>query len=155
MDSFRRSVYHGLPNKYNLTSFLSEELRLKMSKVALSEMRLNRCPDCALCFGLKNFLGYSFFRSGFTADYELPGKKFKMFVIDGGDPAECRGVMEKYLVQIKSQAKPVEGPIRVKDPYHGEADLLWKGKFILGVLDLDDPALRSRYLQEMETRLQK
>jgi hypothetical protein len=103
----------------------------------------------------KNFLGYSFLHSGFTADYELPGKKFKVFVIEGVNQADCRGMVEKYLAQTKSQAKPIEGTLRLKDPYHGEVDLLWKGRFIWGVLDLDDPALRSRYLQELESRLQK
>jgi hypothetical protein len=99
----------------------------------------------------KNFLGYSFFHSGFTADYERSGKKFKIFVIEGNNPEDCRSMMEKYLKQTGSQEKKAsEGAYRLKDHYHGEVDLFWKGKFIWGILDLEDPALRSQYLKEFE-----
>jgi len=99
----------------------------------------------------KNFLGYSFFHSGFTADYERSGKKFKIFVIEGNDPEDCRSMMEKYLKQTGNQGKKAsEGAFRLKDHYHGEVDLFWKGKFIWGILDLGDPTLRSQYLKEFE-----
>jgi hypothetical protein len=77
----------------------------------------------------KNFLGYSFFHSGYTADYEV----------------------EKYLKQTGNEGqKPSEGTYRLKDTYHGEVDLIWKGKSIWGIVDLKDPDLRSKYLREIE-----
>ena len=45
------------------------------------------------------FLGYPFLRSAFTADYDVSGKTFQLFVIDGQDPALCRTMMEEYLRQ--------------------------------------------------------
>jgi len=99
----------------------------------------------------KNFLGYSFLHSGYTADYEVSGKKFKIFVLEGKDLEECRAMMEKYLKQTgKEGRKPSEGTYRLKDTYHGEVDLFWKGKAIWGIVDLKDPELRSRYLREIE-----
>lgn len=99
----------------------------------------------------KNFLGYSFLHSGYTADYEVSGKKFKVFVIEGKSPEECRGMMERYLQQIGREAQQAsEGSYQLKDPYHGEVDIFWKGKFIWGVLDLNDPNLRSQYLQKLK-----
>jgi len=99
----------------------------------------------------KNFLGYSFFHSGYTADYEVAGKKFKIFAIEGKDQEDCRGMMEKYLKQTgKEGQKPSEATYRLKDTYHGEVDLVWKGKFIWGIVDLKDPDLRSKYLREIE-----
>jgi hypothetical protein len=99
----------------------------------------------------KNFLGYSFFHSGYTADYELSGRKFKIFVIESRDAEDSRGMMEKYLEKIGGKEKRVsEGLYQLTDPYHGEVDLFWKGKFIWGILDLTDPDLRTRYLQELE-----
>jgi hypothetical protein len=99
----------------------------------------------------KNFLGYSFFHSGYTADYELSGRKFKIFVIAGRGAENCREMMEKYLEKIGGKEKRVsEGLYQLTDPYHGEVDLFWKGKFIWGILDLTDPDLRTRYLQELE-----
>lgn len=102
-------------------------------------------------FIFKNFLGYSFFHSGFTADYERSGKKFKIFVIEGNDQGDCRSMMEKYLKQTGNEGKKAsEGAYRLKDHYHGEVDLLWKGKLIWGILDLEDPGLRSQYLKQFE-----
>jgi hypothetical protein len=99
----------------------------------------------------KNFLGYSFFHSGYTADYELSARKFKIFVIESQDAEDSRGMMEKYLEKIGGKEKRVsEGLYQLTDPYHGEVDLFWKGKFIWGILDLTDPDLRTRYLQELE-----
>ncbi len=103
----------------------------------------------------KNFLGYSFFHSGFTADYERSGKKFKIFVIEGNDPEDCRSMMEKYLKQTNNQEKASERAYRLKDRYHGEVDLFWKGKFIWGILDLEDPALRSQYFKQFEDIVKK
>jgi len=104
----------------------------------------------------KDFLGYSFFHSGYTADYELSGKKFKIFVIEGKNPVDCRQMMENYLKQTGMQPKKAEeGAFRLKDPFQGEVDLFWKGKFIWGILDLDDPGLRSRYLRILEDFFKK
>lgn len=101
----------------------------------------------------KNFLGYSFLHSGYTAEYEVSGKKFKVFVLEGRDREDCLGMMEKYLKQSgKEGRKPSEGTYRLKDPHHGEVDLFWKGKFIWGIVDLKDPELRSKYLQEIQGR---
>ncbi len=105
-------------------------------------------------FIAKDFLGYSFLHNGFTTDYEVAGKKFKIFAIEGRDPDDCRGMVEKYLAQNKSQAQVAQGAFRLKDPYHGEVDLFWKGRFIWGILELSDPALRSKVLKEIEARTQ-
>ena len=100
----------------------------------------------------KNFLGYSFFRSGYTAEYEASGKKFKIFVIEGKNQEECRAMMEKYLNQTGREGqKPSEGTYRLKDKYHGEVDIFWKGKFIWGILDLNDSSLRDQYLQKLKS----
>jgi len=99
----------------------------------------------------KNFLGYSFLHSGYTADYEVGGKKFKIFVIEGQEGGDCRGMLEKYLQQTGSGGKAVaEGPHRLKDRYHGDVDLFWQGKRIWGIVDLNDPDLRSKFLRAFE-----
>jgi len=107
-------------------------------------------------FIAKNFLGYSFLHSGFTADYELSGKKFKLYVIEGADQKECRNMIQKYLEKIeKPQENLAEGPFTLQDPYHGEMDFTWKGKYIWGALNLGDSALRAKYLKLFEEGLPK
>jgi len=104
----------------------------------------------------RNFLGYSFLHSAFTADYELSGKKFKLFVIEGVGKNDCKDMIQKYLQQTKTSEKsPVEGRYTVADPYHGEIDLHWQGTYIWGTLSLNDSNLRSKYLKLLEVGLQK
>jgi hypothetical protein len=102
-------------------------------------------------FVSKNFLGYSYFHSGYTADYEVGGKKFKVFAIEGKDAGDCRGMMENYLKQTGNEGKAVaEGPYRLKDRYHGDVDLFWKGRLIWGIVDLNDPEIQSKFLKAFE-----
>jgi len=105
-------------------------------------------------FVAKNFLGYLFLHSAFTADYELSGKKFKLFLIETVDKNECKNMIQKYLQQIKSPEKEIkEGRYTLSDPHHGIVDLSWKGNFIWGVVDLGDSDLRSKYLKLFEEKI--
>jgi hypothetical protein len=104
----------------------------------------------------KEFLGYSFFHSAFTADYELSGKKFKLFVIEGKDQKECRNMIREYLKHTGNlQTEVEEGRYQLKDPYHGGMDFYWKGNYIWGALDLDDETLRYKVLQSFAEGLEK
>lgn len=102
------------------------------------------------------FLGYSFFHSGFTADYELSGRKFQLFVIAGADPNDCRTMIQAYLKHAGNpQTKVEEGRYQLQDPYHGAMDFYWKGKYIWGALGLDDEPLRTRELKLFAEGLEK
>jgi hypothetical protein len=107
-------------------------------------------------FIAQKFLGYSFLHSAFTAEYEVLGKKFKLFIIRGSDQKECDEMVQRYLLQIGKSGKDIgEGAYVISDPYHGVIELRWKGKSIWGVLDLGDPSLRSKYLNLFEEGLLK
>jgi len=102
------------------------------------------------------FLGYSFLHSAFTADYELSGKKFRVFVIEGEDKNECGNMIQSYLQQTRNpETRAAEGRYTLVDPHHGGIDLYWKGKQVWGILGLDDPALRSKYLKLVEEAAEK
>jgi Family of unknown function (DUF6599) len=107
-------------------------------------------------FIARKFLGYPFLHSAFSADYEVSGRSFKLFFIEGKDQADCRDMMEKYLEQLGMKDKGVvEGPYTLSDAYHGEIDLRWRGARIWGILDLGDPGLRVKYSKLFEEELQK
>ncbi len=104
----------------------------------------------------KNFLGYSFLRSAFTAEYELTGKKFKMFVIQCGEKKECADMIGRYLKETGDEKKAAEkGNLTLSDPHHGAVGLRWKGNKIWGTLEIDDPSIRSKYLNLFEETLKK
>jgi len=107
-------------------------------------------------FIAKNFLGYSFLHSAFTCDYELSGKKFKLFAIAPADKAECRNIIQKYLEQTgKIEKNVAEGRRLIPDPHHGEIDLYWQGRYIWGILNLNEASLRSTYLKLFEKGLEE
>jgi hypothetical protein len=101
-------------------------------------------------FIAKDFLGYAFLHSGFVADYDRSGQKYQLFVIAAASTDEARAMLGQYLKQIKQEANLAEGTYQVKDPYHGELALLWKGRHLWGMLQVTDPSLRSAYLKQFE-----
>jgi hypothetical protein len=138
---FAKKVSEKLGQKGSLPSVLSS---------FPSEGRKNNSEK----FIAKNFLGYAFLHSAFTADYELSGKKFKLFVIEGTDRNDCREMVQKYLQQTGSPKKTItESHYTIADPYHGDIELHWQGKYIWGILGLNDPPLRSKYLKLFEQGL--
>lgn len=102
----------------------------------------------------RNFLGYPFLNAVFTADYELAGRKFRLFIIEATDKNACREIVRKYLRQTKAPDKEInEGRHRFADPHHGTVDLYWKGRYIWGAVDLADADLSSKYLKRIEERM--
>jgi hypothetical protein len=141
--AFAQKILETLGERGELPSILSsfpEEGKKKNSEKLIS----------------KNFLGYSFLHSAFTADYELSGTKFKLFIIEGLGRDDCRVMIQKYLHETGNPARDVaEGRYRLSDQYHGKVDLHWKGRNIWGILNANDASLRSKYLELFEKELQK
>jgi len=141
--TFAKKVSENLGEKGSLPSILSsfpEEGKKKTSEKFIAI----------------KFLGYSFLHSAFTADYELSGTKFKLFVIEGRDHTECGNMIQRYLQQTGSREKNIiEGRYTIADPYHGEIEVEWRGKYIWGILNVNDPSLRLKYLKLFGEELKK
>jgi hypothetical protein len=141
--SFAKKVAENLEEKGTLPTLLKSFP--PDGKVKNSEKFIN-----------KNFLGYAFLHSAFTADYELSGKKFKLFVIEPAGKAECKNMIQKYAKQTEKAEKNVtEGRHLIRDPHHGEIELHWQGRYIWGTLSLADPNLRLKYISLFEEGLRK
>src|SRR4030042_118649 len=103
---------------------------------------------------VRNFLGYPFLHSAYTADYELAGKRFKLFLIEGADRNECGKIVQAYLRQVKNPEKEGnEGRHTLADPHHGLVDLNWKGAYFWGTFVLAEADLRSKYLKRFDEKL--
>jgi len=87
-------------------------------------------------FILKNFLGHTFLRAAFRADYEKAGARFQLFLIRGRDPAEARGMLQKWLDLAAQKPAPdlAEGRIEFTDPYNGAVNAEWRGADIWGAI---------------------
>jgi hypothetical protein len=83
----------------------------------------------------KDFLGYPFFRSAYTADYQIDSVSFELFVIDLHDSTECRAVWKEYLKSIKLDLNiPPSGTITVHDPYQGIMTFSIRGNILCGII---------------------
>ncbi|UCH62806.1 MAG: hypothetical protein JSU77_13635 [Fidelibacterota bacterium] len=143
LETFSHALVAALGGKTGLPPVLAcfpEELRL---------------PDSEM-FVARNFLGYGFLHSGYTAEYRIDDQYFKLFIIEGTDRQDCQQMVESYAELTQYPEVVEEGPLHTfTDPYHGEVTLAWKGNYIWGALDLADSQERSRYLSSIETGLSK
>ena len=107
-------------------------------------------------FFARDFLGYDFLHSGFTADYTDGNQKFQIFIIDGSTPKECQEMLKNYLLTAKSNVEVIqEGRYDFKDPNYGDVSLSWQGSHLGGILYLKNKDLRTTYLQKMEDGLKQ
>ncbi len=107
-------------------------------------------------FVARNFLGYGFLHSGYTADYRLDDQDFRLFIIEGADRQDCLQMLERYAEFTKYTDTLEEGPLHtLSDPYHGKITLAWKGNYIWGALDLADSQLSARFLSQVEAELDR
>jgi hypothetical protein len=98
----------------------------------------------------KDFLGYEFLRSAFTADYDTGGFAFRLFVIHADSPAECEAMLRRHL---ESAGRPMtnlqQGGYVISDKNLGEIGVVWTGRYLCGALRLQDRAVRARYLRAL------
>lgn len=105
-------------------------------------------------FIARNFLGYEFLHSGYTADYRLDDQSFRLFIIEGSDAQDCRQMLEQYAEFVRYSDPLEEGLIHTfADRYQGDITLSWKGNYIWGAQNLTDSELLSRHLALMGSNL--
>lgn len=133
--AFAEATVSGLAGEARLPSAVG--LFPKDGKVAHSER-----------FAARDFLGYDFMRSGFTADYVAEGQRFRLFVIQTSIPGDVQEMLRRYLDRAGLPTDNLrEGIHVVADKYNGEVAVLWKGGSLGGVVGLAGGPLRERYLR--------
>ena len=166
--NFVTGRYYVKINSFNTGAEDREVLQLFAKKMAEGSGEIGGLPSILSAFPAegkkgrsekyitRNFLGYPFLHSAFTADYESAGSTFKLFLIDAIKADESRSIIQQYLRQIKNPAKGLnEGRYTLADPHHGTIDLYWKGRYIWGTIDLADAGWRSKILKQLEEEIQK
>lgn len=102
----------------------------------------------------QDFLGYSFLKTAFTANYKADDQIFQMFLIVGESPEVCEMMLKQYAAEVGSNPEAIaEGPIVFDDAYHGTVEMRWKGRYIWGVRGLEESEIRTTFLDQMETHL--
>ncbi|MFQ6070861.1 MAG: DUF6599 family protein [Candidatus Aminicenantales bacterium] len=90
---------------------------------------------------LRNFLGHEFFHDGYLAQYSIDGKKFECFIIEANDIEEAKEMAGKYLDWQSKEGKKataLDSGFHFKDRYYKNVFLGRRGRFIFGVLRIED-----------------
>lgn len=92
-----------------------------------------------------HFLGLEFLGTAFTADYELRGEKFKLFIMNVAGEEQARAMLRSYAALGKSPAAAdlPPGAMTIQDPYNGRVRLEWRGLRIWGAVGGAEAAAES------------
>ncbi len=107
----------------------------------------------------QSVLGYPFFKKGLTAQALLDGRPVRIFVLLEESIAEARQTIQAYEQALKEKGGALKrepessGEILcARDPLYGGVCLQSSGKYVLGVVDLQDLAQGPPLIQQLRDR---
>jgi hypothetical protein len=91
----------------------------------------------------RDFLGHTFLKSAYVAEYDLEAGVFRAFIIEAEDAAGASGIVDHYLgiAGASRDIAIINDAICIVDPHHesaGPLHLRRQGRYVLGVFN-DDP----------------
>ena len=108
----------------------------------------------------RDVLGQSDLKNGFTAEYLLEGKEFKLFFILHDDLNSAdhsfesyRTFMQKYGENLQEHQDEGIRWFSAADSYYGEVVTEQSGKAVLGILGAPDVEIVNEYMQQMRQKL--
>jgi hypothetical protein len=100
-----------------------------------------------------SYLGYSFLRKAFVAQYGRSGK-IQLFLMQFDSPEAAREALELYMKAITHPSRTVqEGKRTLDDPNNGKVGILLKGRYLSGVTNCADARAREGYLRTWDSRI--
>ncbi len=102
----------------------------------------------------ENFIGYSFLRNAFIANYTAKGANFNIFIISNNTPEETKTMLESFLKNNGKEPVNLQpGIFDIKDKYNGIMKILWKGKYLCGVYNTGDAKIMQDYIALLDVNL--
>ena len=101
-----------------------------------------------------NFLGYAFFRHAYVAHYGT-NKPFRIFVIAAESIAEAKSTFGEFVKTSPGGTTDTSKVDRysVRDRFNGPIEIVRKGNFVAGTIDLDDSSLAYIYIDDILNRI--
>jgi hypothetical protein len=84
---------------------------------------------------VESFMGHKFLHSAYRASYAKDGKEYHLFVIDGKTKAGAEKMLVDYLKFSKQPENPSEGLLTVHDRFNGDIPMLWRGRYLFGLVN--------------------
>lgn len=83
----------------------------------------------------QNYIGHEFLKPVYTANYNVDGKKFQLFLIDAKTHNGVESILKDYFAFTKQTSPLVEGKLMIEDRYNGNIPVVWKGQYLMGAYD--------------------
>lgn len=101
-------------------------------------------------FIAKNFLGYSFFHSAFTAKYNSD-EKFRLFIIELNNEAEVQDMLNSYISLLNEKKIEQENNFyKIEDFFNGTIFLRIHSNYIMGVTNTTNRGLAKEFLTKIK-----
>ena len=102
----------------------------------------------------RDFLGYSFFQKAFTAQYEIAGASYKLFIIDEPNRMSLEKSIDAYKKQLNSTEDILKAGIHeLDDPYQGKLIISVSGNYIVGILNPENAKLDLNIINQTVSNL--
>jgi ABC-type amino acid transport substrate-binding protein len=170
--NFLKGTYYVKMSGYDLGDNDKQVLTTAAAAIAETLKGTVGVPTAAKCFPGKgkqanseryinrNFLGHSFLHSAFTADYEINGRKFQVFIIESENAGDVEKILQSYLDFLKKKGLNVEenkNLYRFQDPYYrsyGTMNLKKSKNYLWGLFSKGNSAAEF-FIREIEKNLKK
>ena len=84
---------------------------------------------------VNSFLGHKFLNNAWRATYASDGKEYQLFIIDGQTREGAEKMLADYYKFNRKTTTPEEGAFTMPDRFLGDIPLLWRGRYIYGVIN--------------------
>jgi hypothetical protein len=90
-------------------------------------------------FILRNVMGYKFFHDGYVVSYKMKDLSFDCFLIEGKNPEEAKGMLDKYLdAKGADSVQQISLGFRIKDRYYHNIYIVQVDNILCGVMKITD-----------------
>jgi hypothetical protein len=129
-----------------LVTYLHQENTLPRQLALLpSEGKIRRSES----YIADSYLGYSFFRGAYVAQYDSAGK-VQLFVMAFESPAAARAALGRYMETLKVSSKQLQdGEYSLADSNNGTIGVLLKSGYVCGVVNCENEKSRNDYLARL------
>jgi hypothetical protein len=151
------------------TGSKAQEAMLTVGRMLLQHLKQNNAmPKLFLLFPAerklpnteqyvaRNFLGYSFLNSAYTAMYK-DSVAFKVFMIESAAPEKANAMLAEFLNAIPKETvmKLTPDKYQIHDPHNGVIGLQVLNRYVYGIINCSEGKIRDQYLKEMTAKLLK
>jgi len=144
--NFISGAYYVKLNGFDLGAKGAEVLRSLAERIAASINSNNTLPAALAAFPAANkvarseryftgnFLGHEFLGAAFSADYEVNGRRCKLFIMKTASAEGSRSLLRRWLVLDKGQvaADALATSLVINDPYNGLVRVSWHEEHVWG-----------------------